>query len=159
MQALSVHHLELICKLFFLLLQLVHCLLIPASGLGFQITGSSRDDSRLLEKSTIQGNCLKAERERGNSFRFNPSISRIWKCSNSMRVVTSGRHVPCACTVHQKQSVGHPLHCHKPGHYHKRTGELSWFEEAHSESHLSPVWLLGALSVSHLLVSPLMTQN
>lgn len=63
MQVSSVYHLELICKFFFFLLQLVHCFLIPAPGLGLQITGSSRDDSRLLEQSTIQGNRLKGEND------------------------------------------------------------------------------------------------
>lgn len=57
-----VSYLELVCKFFFLFLELVHCLLIPASGLGLQITGSSRDDSRLLEQSTIQGYRLDTER-------------------------------------------------------------------------------------------------
>lgn len=55
-------YLEFICKFFFLFFELVHRLLIPASGLGLQITGSSRDDSRLLEQSTIQGHRLNAER-------------------------------------------------------------------------------------------------
>ncbi|KAF3860413.1 hypothetical protein F7725_000668, partial [Dissostichus mawsoni] len=42
---------------------LVDCLLIPAPGLGLQVAGSSRDDSRLLEQSSIEGYRLDTERE------------------------------------------------------------------------------------------------
>lgn len=68
---ITVGYLEFICKFLFFLLQLVHCFLIPTSGLGLQITGSSRDDSRLLEQSAIQGNRLEAERGGGLGGSFN----------------------------------------------------------------------------------------
>lgn len=60
-----VNYLELFCEFFFLLLELVHGLLIPASGLGLQVAGSSRDDSRLLEQSTVQGYRLYTGTQRG----------------------------------------------------------------------------------------------
>lgn len=56
-------YLELFSEFFFLLLELVDCLLIPAPGLGLQVTGTSRDDSRLLEQSSIEGYRLDTERE------------------------------------------------------------------------------------------------
>lgn len=59
----SQSYLEFISEFFFLFLELIHCFLIPASGLGLQVTGSSRDYSRLLEQSTIQGYCLDTGRQ------------------------------------------------------------------------------------------------
>lgn len=52
------NHLELISQLLLLLLQLVHGLLVPASGLRLQVAGSSGDDSRLLEERPVQGDGL-----------------------------------------------------------------------------------------------------
>lgn len=46
---------ELFSEFLLLLLELVHRLLVPAPGLGLQVAGSSRDDSRLLEQGTIEG--------------------------------------------------------------------------------------------------------
>lgn len=47
-------YLELLSEFLLLVLELVHSLLIPAPGLGLQVTGSSRDHTRLLEQGAVQ---------------------------------------------------------------------------------------------------------
>lgn len=55
---LLVAYFQLLCQAFFFFFQLVYCFLIPAPCLCLEITGSTRDNSWLLEKGSIQGHCL-----------------------------------------------------------------------------------------------------
>ena len=140
--ALPVVYLQLFCQPLLLLFQLVYCFLIPASGLGLQVTGPARDHPWLLEQGPIQCHCLKTGGGR-NWTKESPILSL-----SSYNVAKES--ILCGAGGLQRLCGGHPPHCHRQGHCHKHTAGPFWCEVAHSESHQSPALPPSAPGVSHL---------